>query len=145
MTPWIGAMERLEGHQQALAAFYANLDGGLARTIRVEDAESGYQAAKELLRRPQPPTALVCSADLVAMGAYEAIRELRFVIPRDVALLSFGDHHAVAASLRPGLTTMSLAYAELGRIAAGRLAASPQRTDGEAVRLPYELYERGST
>jgi LacI family transcriptional regulator len=145
MSPWIGAMERIEGHQQALATFYANLDGGLARTIRVEDAESGYQAAKELLRRSQPPTAIICNTDLVAMGVYDAARELRLAIPRDLAVLSFGDRQAVAASLRPGLTTMSLPFAELGRAAAAHLLEASGTAAPNALRLPYTLNERGST
>ncbi|MEA2510923.1 MAG: LacI family transcriptional regulator [Thermomicrobiales bacterium] len=111
---------RLEGYRQALGAFYARFDESLVHRGDGSAAD-GYHVVRELMRRPQPPTAIICGTDEIAMGVFDALRELRLVIPRDVAVLAFDGQGAIATSLRPALSTMALPFADMGRWAAGYL------------------------
>ncbi len=43
---------------------------------------SGYEATRELMRLASPPTAIFCANDLMAVGCYEALRELGLQHPR---------------------------------------------------------------
>jgi LacI family transcriptional regulator len=64
---------------------------------------------------PNPPTALFCFNDRMAMGAYYALRQLNLSIPGDVAVMGFDNHEIVAAALSPGLSTMQLPHYEMGK------------------------------
>lgn len=53
--------------------------------------ESGYEAAKELLSHRNPPDAIFCASDIMAIGALDAIREHGLLIPDDVSVIGFDD------------------------------------------------------
>ena len=66
---------------------------------------AGAEAAAELLRRPDPPTAIVAMNDLLAFGALEAAAELHIAVPRELSVVGFDDIGA-ARQVRPALTTV---------------------------------------
>jgi DNA-binding LacI/PurR family transcriptional regulator len=51
----------------------------------------GFQAAKELLGRKQPPQAIFCANDIMAIGAIDAARTLGLSVPDDVSIIGFDD------------------------------------------------------
>jgi LacI family transcriptional regulator len=65
----------------------------------------------------QPATALVCGNDRMALGAYDAIKELGLRIPQDVSVIGYDDQQEIVAYMRPPLTTMRLPYYEMGQVA----------------------------
>jgi LacI family transcriptional regulator len=75
-------------------------------------AGSGYRYATELIRVPDPPTAI---------GTYEALKERGLRIPDDVAVVGFDNQELIAAHLRPALSTVALPHREMGRWAVGHL------------------------
>jgi len=105
---------RLEGYKQALAAYDVPFDVGLVCSGAIGGAE-GYRCAWELMRLPEPPTALFCFNDTMAMGAYDAVKELGLTIPNDVAIVGFDNLEVIAANLRPQLTTMELPHYAMGQ------------------------------
>jgi LacI family transcriptional regulator len=84
---------------------------------RAPSPESGYPAAKELLARRQPFTALFAYNDLSAIGAIGAFREAGLSVPEDVSVVGFDDI-PVAAFTQPGLTTVRQPLKQMGQIAA---------------------------
>jgi LacI family transcriptional regulator len=74
----------------------------------------GYALAREVLSRPDRPTALFCYNDRMAMGAYRAATELGLDIPRDLSIVGFDNQELIAANLFPGLTTVALPHYEMG-------------------------------
>src|SRR5580692_11191176 len=80
-------------------------------------ADSGYEHARKVLALRRPATALVCGNDRMALGAYDAIKELGLRIPQDVSVIGYDDQQEIVAYMRPPLTTMRLPYYEMGQVA----------------------------
>lgn len=139
---------RLVGYQAALAAAGIPFDPGL---VRQGDwwQESGYAHTLDLLALPEPPTAIFCGNDWMAMGAYDAVRELGRRIPDDVALIGFDDREEIAGHMRPRLTSIGLPYYEMGFAGVRHLVSlidAPRGTPPEPhqVCLPCPLVRRES-
>ena len=67
--------------------------------------ESGFEAMKSLLELPEPPDAVACASDSMAVGAMTAIAEAGLSVPDDIAVTGFDDAD-FAAIVVPALTTM---------------------------------------
>ena len=106
--------------------------------------EAGAAAAARLLARWPRLTALACANDLLALGAYDACRRAGRRIPRDVSVTGHNDMPLVDA-IEPPLTTVRIAHAEMGRVAARLLLAllSGERAEHRVVLRP-ELVVRAS-
>lgn len=135
------ARDRETGWRRALASadivFDPDLLAGPAWT-----AVSGRAAALRLLDLPDPPTAIFCFNDRVALGVYEAAAERGLRLPDDLSVIGF-DNDDIAATLQPPLTTMVLPHDDMARWAVDRLLAggpvAPHR-----FKLDCELVARGS-
>lgn len=112
---------RLEGYRQALSNYGIPFDESLVRDGKGGLPEGGYLGAMHLLQQEDPPTAIFCFNDRMAMGAYDAIRKLGLSIPEDVAVVGFDNQQLIAADLYPGLTTMELPHYEMGQWAVEHL------------------------
>jgi DNA-binding LacI/PurR family transcriptional regulator len=127
--------ERIEG-------YLAGLDGSDPVPIYETLAnfpECGERAADELLALSPPPTAILCSTDVLALGVIDALRARGLDVPGDVSVTGFDDVPAAAVA---GLTTIHQPLLDKGR-EAGRLLME-HGTERE-VLLPVELVVRGST
>jgi LacI family transcriptional regulator len=105
--------ERLVGFRQVLGAHDIPVDESLIVQAPSETLP-GYALAREVLSRPDRPTALFCYNDRMAMGAYRAATELGLDIPRDLSIVGFDNQELIAANLFPGLTTVALPHYEMG-------------------------------
>lgn len=121
--------DRLKGYRQALASHDIPFDPALVRPGNWEPS-SGYEMTRELMELAQPPDAIFCANDMMAVGCYDALREAGKRIPHDVAVVGFDDRE-IAQFLRPPLTTLLLPFREMGAIAAEMLI---DRARGTVVR-----------
>lgn len=136
---------RLEGYKQALASYGVPFDPGLVRT-GIVIAPEGYRCALDLLRLPERPTALFCYNDSLAMGAYDAARQLGLSIPGDLAIVGFDNLEVIAAQLRPPLTTIELPHYAMGQWAVQYLLEHADAAHPAALQQTIEcsLIERDS-
>jgi len=51
--------------------------------------KSGYQATETLLNNPQPPDAIFCANDIMALGAIDAIRANNLQVGEDISVIGF--------------------------------------------------------
>lgn len=107
---------RLEGHLAALAAGSASQDPAFIAGDE-PTSEGGLRAAAKLLDLQNPPTAVLCFNDRMAMGAYQAAADRGLRIPEQLSVIGFDDLELISDSLRPPLTTLHLPYYEMGRCA----------------------------
>ena len=106
---------------------------------------SGSIIAKRLLQLPEPPTALVCADDLIALGCMEGLHAAGLQVPDDVALVGFDD--IPSASLHGiGLTTVRQPTVEMGERAVKLMLDRLEHQDRAPVvdMLPAELIIRTS-
>jgi DNA-binding LacI/PurR family transcriptional regulator len=110
--------------------------------------ETGYLAAKRLLERREPFTALFTFNDVSAIGAIRALREAGLDVPEDVSVIGFDDIPAAAYNY-PALTTIKQPLREMGRLAAEyllrRISNGAQSEFPEEVMVEPELIVRQST
>jgi LacI family transcriptional regulator len=114
---YTAAQERLDGFRDALAAARLKPDEELI-VEGAFDATSGVAAARVLIARGRPFTALFVASDVVAFGALRALREAGLRVPQDVSVVGFDDI-PLAQHFDPPLTTVHLPARALGE-AAGR-------------------------
>lgn len=116
----------------------ATRDGGVEAVSALWDVQDAVV--------PHPPTALLCFADVIAIGAIEALRERGIRVPRDVSVVGFDDVPEARWGT-PALTTVNQSAVEKGRTAAGVLARCMAGEDVANLRieLPTALVVRAST
>ncbi|MDT5033853.1 MAG: LacI family transcriptional regulator [Actinoplanes sp.] len=130
--------ERLAGLREGLAVAGVTLSGTI-------DCDWWPEPAYEVLNRAFAdglrPRVLICLNDRVALGAYQAAREVGLRIPEDVSVLSFDDSE-LASWLRPQLTSISLPHYQLGWQAVELLLG--EETPPEVLRMPMPVRSRAS-
>lgn len=110
------AGERIRGYQDALTEAGVAFDPILLRTSD-NTVESGYYLAKDLLQSVQDISAIFAYNDLLALGAFRAIREAKLQVPSDISLVGYDDI-AFAEFFEVPLTTVHQPMLEIGRKAA---------------------------
>lgn len=128
------AAERYAGYRRALRAAGVNLDESLVR-MGVSDIATAEASAQELIRHPDPPTALFGGNNRLTIGALRAARR----DGRRVAVAGFDDFE-LADMLDPPVTVVSQDASALGRTAAELLF---RRLDGD--RRPAQQVILGTT
>lgn len=76
-------------------------------------ARSGYHGFTRLMSQRHKPRAIFAANDMMAVGSFEAARNLHIRIPEDVAIVGFDDI-SLAHFLLPSLTTVHVPIQELG-------------------------------
>lgn len=137
---------RLHGYQRALAEAGLKSDPALVRVGKWHET-SGYALTHELMALPEPPDALFCASDSIAVGALDALHQRSARIPDDVAVIGF-DNRPFAPYQRPPLTTIALPLVEMG-VMAGELLMNAilnnQWVDAPVIhRAPCYLVQRES-
>ena len=140
------SVERLEGYKEGLGDAW---DAALVRTCRPNAPEPAREATLELLRGPNPPTAILAMSDILAIGALEAAAELEVSVPAELSIVGFDDSPA-ALHANPPLTTVAQPHEEKGRLATRWLLEEVDRGEGPSgpprrAILPTQLIVRDST
>jgi LacI family transcriptional regulator len=138
------ARDRLRGYQRALAEHDILYDRELVRPGNWEPP-TGYEAVRALMALPEPPTAIFAASDMMAMGAYEGLRELALRVPQEVSVIGYDDRE-IAQFLHPGLTTLLLPHHEMGMQAAAALIDGQLNPSGRQPQIKVEcpVVERAS-
>jgi DNA-binding LacI/PurR family transcriptional regulator len=105
--------------------------------------ESGEATARQLLDEHPEVTALICTTDILAMGALRAAAARGLAVPGQLSITGFDD---VPEAAQLGLTTVAQPHAAKGR-AAWELLSRESRDDTASVRevLETELMIRKTT
>ncbi len=137
---------RLEGYTRALADADIDFDRALVRGGYNNISETGYIETHILMKLPDPPTAIFVGSDNIAVGVYDALKELGLDIPGDVAVIGFDNQELITTSLRPSLTTIQLPHYEMGMWALNYLVNDHATDNGHTVeKIHCPIVERSST
>ena len=146
-TGSVPAAERLQGYLSALMMHDLPHD---ARLVAGDEfsAEAGLRAGLELLSLPEDirPTAVFAANDAIALGVYQAARQLGLHVPDDLSVVGFDDS-LLAPLVTPPLTTVSQPLEDMGAAAVRTLVDISQSrpVTGGPIRLATSLSVRAST
>jgi DNA-binding LacI/PurR family transcriptional regulator len=137
--------ERFSGYREGLASAGIQFDDALTANQNIS-RQDGYQATQKLLNLADPPTAIVCINDVVALGAMRAGQEKGLVVGRDLAVAGFDDTEE-ARQAQPALTTLRQPVYQIARDLVRLLVARivEGTVEGTQMRLFPELIIREST
>lgn len=148
------AIGYVEGGSGASNALRGETVAATLRDRGIRSALRTFPASEDAWRAPgplaaaiaaDPPEALVCYDDKLALALMDALRELRVRVPDDIGIVGF-DGIPYAAISNPRLTTVSTPAGEIGRLAAAALVRAIQGgSPPEGLLVAPELIVREST
>jgi DNA-binding LacI/PurR family transcriptional regulator len=141
---WTSSTRRLLGLSHALAAADLELPAELVRE-GPHGRETAIGLATELLRLPDPPTAIFAHSDTQALGALEAAEQLGRRVPEELSVVGFDD---IESARYAGLTTVRQPLFESGRLGASMLLEGLNGVRSQPaphVELPLEIVVRRTT
>lgn len=107
---------RRDGYESALRAHEIRIDSNLFFQGHFL-WEDGVAACDYFLALPDPPTAVFCSNDLMAIGMLRRAREMGLSVPEDLSIAGFDDV-PLAEWVTPPLTTVQHPRLEMGKLSA---------------------------
>ncbi len=137
--------DRLQGYRDGLAEVGLPFDADLVREGDFLQP-SGFRQGQSLLQMDQPPTAILASNDVMALGVMDAAKAAGLTIGRAISIIGFDDI-PMASQTYPPLTTVRQPLASMGEAAVDLLVTLLQGRPALALRreLPTELIIRSST
>lgn len=136
---------RLAGYTDILQSKDIPIDEGLITTVPFT-LKGGEAGLEHLLAQANPPTAVFCANDIIAIGVLQAARKNKLPSPEQLSIIGL-DNIDASAMTTPPLTTVAKPKYAIGQQAARLLlerirgATPPPRR----VAFPCQLIERGST
>jgi len=114
---------------------------GASRSLK-----SGREAFTRILAEAPDVQAVFCSSDLLALGVMTEARARNINVPRDIAVIGFGDVPFVA-DMVPALTTVRINGEQIGTLAARFLMdrAEGREVSPGIVDVGFSIIERDST
>ncbi|MXU65259.1 substrate-binding domain-containing protein [Oceanomicrobium pacificus] len=141
------AIDRLRAYRDALGAAGLPDDPRLLVQVPMTE-ETGYAEMQAMLASDAPPTGIICSSMILAMGAQRAIRDVGLAIGRDISVISHDDG---LSSLKTENFSVPLTVTRAPIRRAGlEIADMLQRLVAEPDQVlrhlePVDLIVRGST
>lgn len=140
------ALQRLTGYRRALRAAGRPVDPRLEVVVERLHRADGAVAMATLLALAEPPDAVFCFTDELALGALRIAWERAVRVPEELAVVGFDDIEDGRWS-RPSLSTVSPDKAVLAEVAVGRLLdlVAGSEEPARSTATPYRLRVRESS
>lgn len=141
---YLAVRDRINGARKALVEYGIELPDSHVLYGAFSEA-AGYSAVPDLLDQFPDIDGIFCGSDQIARGAADALARMGRKVPDDIALVGFDNWTLLAASTRPGLTSIEMNLYQLG-LEVGRtlLEAIPRTLEPGVRRLPCSIAVRAS-
>lgn len=138
-------VRRQEGFHRAMKEFGCQVPEDFIGNYDTEQLFSfPYQYTRYLLQKDDPPTAIICYNDEIALKSIEAIRDSGRKVPEDISIIGYDNSHLAEAS-HPKLTSINHPKEEMGgRAAEMILDMILGKVDKPRFTYPPELVVRSS-
>jgi len=144
---YLSSADRRRGYLDALEGAGVGRDDALIAYASADYSfASGKQAARALLTLPEPPSAIFCVSDILALGAIAAAGKMGLQAPWDLSVMGFDDVD-YTTMFHPYLSTVAVPCYELGRRSMLLLYDHIAQKAGaeRAVFLPHQIVLRETT
>ena len=109
------------------------------------DEDSSYLCMKNILSYNQAPTAIICAADIYAIGAMRCLKDSKYKIPEDMSIIGIDDI-ILDQYVEPALSTIKIDKMKMGKIAIDLLVKKIKNENVEnQIVSSNELIIRKST
>ena len=123
--------ERRRGFEAALRNNQIPLKA--TAVIPFDDGQpAGIKQLKALLQSPSRPDGILAHGDIAALVALRIINELNLHIPKEVAIIGFGDSN-FCTYLNPSLSSVNQRNEDVGKLAATLLINEINQTGNQGV------------
>lgn len=140
----ISSIDREKGYSQALA------ENGIEYKDEyiyrgTYDLFHGELAFDYFMNMKEPPTAIFCVSDLLAVSFVKKALSNGLKVPEDISVCGF-DNVPISSMYTPGITTVEQPCYELGRTVINELMYNINNSvkSNKQIKLPYKLIERES-
>jgi DNA-binding LacI/PurR family transcriptional regulator len=142
---FVPTQEKTAGMADALRLAKVEFDG---THVAHEDfsVDGGRAALRRLLDTEVPPTGVICSSDVMAIGALQEAIARKVRVPEDLSIVGF-DGIAAANWTQPALTTVEQPIDEIADMAVNALSALIEEPDRRVPNFQFRprLRRGGST
>ncbi len=109
------------------------------------DFQHGAMAFDYFRSLPEPPTAIFCISDILAVSVVKQALHNGYKIGDDISVCGF-DNILLSSMYTPGITTIEQPCYDIGRTVVEELIHNIQREEksNKQIKLPYKLVERES-
>ncbi|MDT8861476.1 LacI family DNA-binding transcriptional regulator [Alkalihalobacillus sp. MEB130] len=137
--------ERMQGYENGLKKSGIEIDESIIIESPVT-REGGMVAVHHILSQQNPPTAIFCYNDLVALGVMQGLRDAKVTPGEDIAVVGF-DNVQESSLYTPSLTTVNVFARLIGSQAANLIHQRmlDQDRDIQRIILQPELVTRRSS
>ena len=137
------ATQRLEGIRDAMRKVKYDLED-LDVVETPYGIQNGADALDKLLLAKPHTTAVMCGNDVLAVGALQRAKDLKFDVPTDLSITGFDDIE-LAQIVTPSITTVHVPHREMGRKAAAEIVEMVEhRSNGISIELDTFVQLRNS-
>lgn len=147
--PYLTAVrrDRFIGFRKAIDEHHISFDERLQRMCSVHGSEDVDRAIDELVAAAHP-TALFAMDDYLGIRILLACRRKGLRVPEDISIICAGDVLDYSEEYVPNISTMSIPFGSMGRIAAelmgSTLANGHEITQHEVVKVKQHYVDRGT-
>ena len=136
--------KRIEGYKKALEESNLVYDQSKVYTGSF-DEKTGYEYASIIADLKPTPDGVIVTDDLVAFAAVRLFKQLKLVIPKDIALASF-NNSVLSRYSNPPLTSVDVNALALGEESIKLLVNAIEKGErGNKTIIPHIIYKRRST
>ncbi|WP_010677270.1 LacI family DNA-binding transcriptional regulator [Bacillus timonensis] len=136
-------LDRMEGYKQALRE--AGIPFNEDYIIHKSTLSVGKEAIESFIKLVEPPSALVCTDDFIAIELMSHLEEMNIRVPEDVSIASF-NNVLLAEYSKPPLTSVDIDIFQLGMEGASCLLEKVKNPNvlPKRITIPAKLIERKS-
>lgn len=136
-------LKRLTGYREQMQAAGLTVHNGYEFEAEASNPQDGLACVRRFLSLPQPPTALFCYNDMLAIGVLRGLQEAGLHVPADFSVAGF-DNITISAYTNPPLTTFDQPKRAIGEQAASLVLRLLNPADGESIPEPEIQTLKGS-
>lgn len=139
------AVERHKGYCKGMEEHGLKIHPEYVLSGAFNESEA-YLATIKLLSITPRPTAIAVHNNLMTIGAYKAIQDMRLQIPQDISLIGYEDFD-LAGYLKPGLTMIERSLQQTGEVSARMIIERIENFytgEPRIISLPAKLKMRDS-
>jgi LacI family transcriptional regulator len=130
--------DRLAGYHKALKEHGLDFDLNWIPHCKDITEEEGFAFAKQLVESSNPPDAIFCITDSVALGAMNYLKKAKIKVPDEVGIMGFSNWK-ISEVMNPSLSTVEQHGFEVGKMAAEILLKATQNPNEESTNQFTEI------